>query len=53
MRDFDAFTISYQAPLYDVAIAAPDGQRRRFSGSPTEIAADNSRMRLYSVRTSS
>jgi len=39
-RDFDALTISYKAPLYDVAIAAPDGQRRPFSGSAATIADD-------------
>jgi probable F420-dependent oxidoreductase len=39
-RDFAALTISYKAPLYDVAIAAPDGTRRPFSGSADEIADD-------------
>lgn len=39
-RDFSALTISYKAPLYDVAVPDPDGGRRRFSGSPTDIAGD-------------
>jgi probable F420-dependent oxidoreductase len=39
-RDFSALTISYKAPLYDVAVPDPDGGRRRFSGSPADIAGD-------------
>jgi probable F420-dependent oxidoreductase len=39
-RDFSALTISYKAPLYDVALPGPDGGRRRFSGSAAEIARD-------------
>ena len=39
-RDFEALTISYKAPLYDVAIAEPDGKRRPFSGSAAAIAGD-------------
>src|SRR6476646_95274 len=39
-RDFSALTISYKAPLYDTGIPSPDGSRRPFSGTPSEIAAD-------------
>lgn len=39
-RDFDALTISYKAPLYDVALPGADGERRRFSGPATDIATD-------------
>ncbi len=39
-RDFSALTISYKAPLYDTALAGPDGGRRRFSGSAEQIAGD-------------
>ena len=39
-RDFAALTISYKAPLYDTAVPEPGGGRRRFSGSPAQIAAD-------------
>jgi probable F420-dependent oxidoreductase len=39
-RDFAALTISYKAPLYDTALAAPDGVRRSFSGSADEVATD-------------
>jgi probable F420-dependent oxidoreductase len=39
-RDFSALTISYKAPLYDVAVPDPDGARRRFSGTATDIAED-------------
>ncbi len=48
-RDFTALAISYKAPLYDTAIAAPDGQRRPFSGSPAEIAADIARFAAIGV----
>ena len=39
-RDFSALTISYKAPLYDVALADADGARRPFSGAPGQIAQD-------------
>jgi probable F420-dependent oxidoreductase len=39
-RDFAALTISYKAPLYDVALAGPDGARRPFSGSAEQVASD-------------
>jgi probable F420-dependent oxidoreductase len=39
-RDFSALAISYKAPLYDTAIAEPDGARRRFSGAPEQVAGD-------------
>jgi len=39
-RDFSALTISYKAPLYDVAIPDRDGSRRSFSGSAADIASD-------------
>src|SRR6185437_12025731 len=39
-RDFSALTISYKAPLYDTAVPDRDGNRRSFSGTPDEIAAD-------------
>jgi len=39
-RDFSALTISYKAPLYDTAIASPDGSRRPFFGKPADIAGD-------------
>ncbi len=39
-RNFASLTISYKAPLYDVAIADPSGARRPFSGTPDQIASD-------------
>ena len=39
-RDYAALVISYKAPLYDVALAGPDGIRRPFSGSAEQIASD-------------
>lgn len=39
-RDFAALTISYKAPLYDVAPPGPDGGRKPFSGVPAQIAED-------------
>jgi probable F420-dependent oxidoreductase len=39
-RDFAALTISYKAPLYDVALPGPDGGRRPFSGTAGEVAGD-------------
>ncbi|MBX9700183.1 MAG: LLM class F420-dependent oxidoreductase [Acetobacteraceae bacterium] len=39
-RDFDALTISYKAPLYDVALPGPDGGRRPFSGEAGAIVED-------------
>ncbi len=39
-RDFSALTISYKAPLYDVALPGPDGGRKPFSGEPGQIAED-------------
>ena len=39
-RDFAALTISYKAPLYDVALPGPDGGRKPFSGDPGQIAED-------------
>ncbi len=39
-RDFATLTISYKAPLYDVALPGPDGGRKPFSGAPAQIAED-------------
>jgi probable F420-dependent oxidoreductase len=39
-RDFSALTISYKAPLYDVALPGPDGGRRPFSGTAEQVAGD-------------
>lgn len=43
-RDFDRLSISYKAPLYDRPGDAPSdaaaGDRKRFAGSPEEIAGD-------------
>jgi probable F420-dependent oxidoreductase len=39
-RDFSALTISYKAPLYDVALPGPDGGRRPFSGTAEQVADD-------------
>ena len=39
-RDFAALTISYKAPLYDLALPGPDGGRKPFSGEPGQIAED-------------
>jgi len=39
-RDFAQLTISYKAPLYDVALPAADGGRRPFSGAPGQVAED-------------
>lgn len=39
-RDFSALTISYKAPLYDMALPGPDGARKPFSGEPGQIAED-------------
>ncbi len=39
-RDFDAMTLSFKAPLYDAAIAAPDGTRRPFSGTNDQVIED-------------
>ncbi len=39
-RDFAALTISYKAPLYDIALPGPDGGRKPFSGGPGQIAED-------------
>ena len=39
-RDFDAMTLSFKAPLYDTAIAAPDGARRPFSGTNDQVIED-------------
>src|SRR5690606_15818446 len=39
-RDFDRLTIPYKAPLYDRPGDTPAGDRKRFAGSPEEIAGD-------------
>jgi probable F420-dependent oxidoreductase len=39
-RDFAALIVSYKAPLYDAALAGPDGARRPFSGSAEQVASD-------------
>jgi hypothetical protein len=39
-RNFDAMTLSFKAPLYDTAIAAPDGGRRPFSGTNDQVIED-------------
>ncbi len=39
-RDFDAMTLSFKAPLYDTAIAQPDGARRPFTGSDSDVIED-------------
>jgi probable F420-dependent oxidoreductase len=48
-RDFSRLTISYKAPLYDVALAAADGSRRPFSGTATQIAEDIGRFTVIGV----
>ena len=39
-RDFDAMTLSFKAPLYDAAIAPPEGARRPFSGTDDQVIED-------------
>ena len=39
-RDFDAMTLSFKAPLYDTAIAQPDGARRPFTGTNDQVIED-------------
>ncbi len=39
-RDFAALHISYKAPLYDTGVPDRGGNRRSFTGSPTQIAGD-------------
>ena len=39
-RDSAALTLSFKAPLYDVALPTPDGGRRRFSGSDAQVIED-------------
>jgi len=48
-RDFSALTISYKAPLYDVALPGPDGGRKPFSGAPEQIADDIRRFAAIGV----
>lgn len=48
-RDFSDLAISYKAPLYDVAVAEPDGGRRPFSGTPAEVAGDIRRFAAIGV----
>jgi probable F420-dependent oxidoreductase len=39
-RDFDAMTLSFKAPLYDAAVAQPDGARRPFTGTNDQVIED-------------
>ena len=39
-RDFDAMALSFKAPLYDTAVAQPDGARRPFTGSNDQVIED-------------
>ncbi len=39
-RDFDKLTISFKAPLYEPDMKEVAGERRRFTGSPEQVADD-------------
>jgi len=39
-RDFDSLDLSYKAGLYDTDLAQPDGARRSFSGTDSEVIDD-------------
>ena len=39
-RDFDKLTISFKAPLYEPNMKEVAGERRRFTGSPGQVADD-------------
>jgi probable F420-dependent oxidoreductase len=39
-RDFDKLTISFKAPLYEPDLKEVAGARRRFTGSPEQVAED-------------
>lgn len=39
-RDFGKLTISFKAPLYEPTMMVVDGKRRRFTGSPGQVADD-------------
>lgn len=39
-RDFDAMSLSFKAPLYDTAVAQPNGARRPFSGADGQVIED-------------
>jgi alkanesulfonate monooxygenase SsuD/methylene tetrahydromethanopterin reductase-like flavin-dependent oxidoreductase (luciferase family) len=39
-RDFGKITISFKAPLYEPTVTVVSGKRRRFTGSPEQVADD-------------